>query len=80
MRAGTFTIQTHYIDDEPELVLRVMEGCIVIKAQKIPGKDEIAYVALAEHFEEVPLDELVPEYDIDISDEGQVQWTKKETA
>ena len=78
MKVGAFTIQCDFIDNKPKIVRKVLEGCIVTRAEMIHHKNEIAYIALAEHFEDVPMGCQVPEYDIEISTDGKVAFIKKE--
>ena len=84
MKVGAFTIQCDLIDDEPDMVRRVLSGCIVVRAETIYHTKEIAYVAIAEHFEDVPTGCQVPEYDILISKgengEDKIQFLKKDVA
>jgi len=77
MKVGAFTIQCDLIDNQPGLVLRVLNGCIVVRAETIYHTKEIAYIAIAEHFEDVPVGGQVPEYDIEISGHGKVKFIKK---
>lgn len=61
-RKGHFSISRTLIKEEPEVVALAMSGMIVMRAECMLHTDAIEYWAMSEHFDEIELGEIVPEY------------------
>lgn len=62
-RLGRFVIPTHIIQNESNVALAVLEGCLVVKAEACYTQDGIEYVAYHNDFAPAPKHSVVPHYD-----------------
>lgn len=69
MRIGRFTVPAQWAREFSTGLKRVMGQCIVVRAEMLFARDAIEYMAISEHFQEVPLGGEAPEY----------KWTFSET-
>ncbi len=65
---GRFDIPTEVIHKRLECVKKIMGECVIIRAEYMYDRDAIAYLAISDHFREVPLESTAPRYKILIED------------
>ena len=63
-RIGKFQIMTHNIEDHPEMVQEIMSKVIVVRCEQRYDTDSIHYTAISDHFEDVELGKMIPEYQV----------------
>ena len=74
-RYGRFVISRHFIEDNPELVKRIMGDCIIVRAECNFATDYIEYVALSHWFDPVESGTIPPEYQITrVKQDKQIKW------
>lgn len=61
-RLGIFKIPCDSIEKRPDETRAALATCIVVRAESLYHEDAIEYVAISEHFEEIPLGTRPPEY------------------
>lgn len=61
-RLGRFTAGGEWAWTFPSALKQVMGQCIILRAEHHMATDKIEYFAISEHFREVPLGALIPEY------------------
>ena len=61
-RRGDFTISLQLIEDNPEVVKRIMGECIILEARVDLMSDSIMYRALCDQFEELNIGDSIPVY------------------
>jgi hypothetical protein len=69
-RIGRFAISRQLAERDPETARAVMGRCIVVRCEMMYAHDTLEYMALSPDFDEVPQGQIVPEYDVIISDGG----------
>lgn len=74
-RLGKFQIALHNVQDHPEMVRQIMAEVIVTRCEQMYDTDSFSYTAISEHFEEVELGRMIPEYTV-ICDGKQVTFLK----
>ena len=76
---GKFTIPRKMINDRPSMVLDIMNGMIVLKADLMPDRDCFEYLAISsKHFRGVAYGEAAPEYELKWLDVGQNSFEFRE--
>lgn len=69
-RIGRFAISKQLIEHDPDTARAILGRCIVVRCEMIYAHDTLEYVALSQDFDEVSQREIVPQYDVIISDGG----------
>lgn len=78
-RIGTFTLGRDVIEENPEIVRKIMGEVIVIRAEFIAAADYVEYHAICKGFEAVEEDGAVPSYEVMYDTESdKVSWAKEE--
>lgn len=62
-RPGRFTLQRELVQKSPDIALRIMGQCIVLRAEALAWNDVIEYTALSMCFEKHIDGSLLPHYD-----------------
>ena len=75
-RYGKFSFPARWAYEFRTDLKRVMGLCIVFRAEHLFYNDTIEYWAACEHFRDVPLGEVTPEYRWYFSSEGDV-WCEE---
>jgi hypothetical protein len=61
-RMGRFSIPLRQIEDEPDKVIGLLYGVIVVEATTRWDSQSIEYLAISDKFEVVPLEREAPRY------------------
>ncbi len=69
-RIGRFSISRQLVDHDAETVRAVMGRCIIVRCEMMYESNSLQYVAVSPEFAEVPLGQIIPGYDVIISDNG----------
>lgn len=75
---GRFVITEKNLIENREAAQAVMAQCIPVRAEQLWAANGIEYVAISEHFDEVPLGQVVPEYQVNLSqseEDGPIEVT-----
>ncbi|KKK81949.1 hypothetical protein LCGC14_2808290 [marine sediment metagenome] len=76
-RLGKFSMTRDVIIDSPALARKVLQGCIVVRAEHLWDGDIIEYIAIHPRFDPVPEGSIAPTYVISITVPGNIlSWTK----
>jgi hypothetical protein len=75
-RYGRFSAPAAWAREFRTDLKRVMGYCIVLRAEQMFISDRIEYWAVSEHFRELPIGEMVPEYRWHFTDEGAI-WCEE---
>ena len=65
-KLGRFSITRDMIDTSPDMVAGAMSGMLVVRAELQYHSDAIAYIAMSDFFDFVPLHGQVPEYEANV--------------
>ena len=60
---GKFKILEIMIDNQPDLVRKIMGECIIVRAERMYVHDAIEYDAFSDHFESLDEGLMAPEYE-----------------
>jgi hypothetical protein len=77
VRLGLFSIPTPWIQDGRLEVKLIMSKCIVVRAERMFVADRVDYVAISEHFRDLPPGEIPPEYVWTFSEQDGVSATER---
>jgi len=69
-RIGRFTMSRLLVERDPETARRVMGCCIVVRCEMMYDRDVFEYIALSSDFDECQEGQMMPVYDVIISDDG----------
>lgn len=75
-RKGYFKLQRELILEDFESAKRFFEDVIIIRAENCMITDIITYWAYSEYFDEINLNELIPEYEAILIDNREVKWKR----
>lgn len=75
-RLGKFQIASHNIEDHPEMVRQIMSQVIVVRCEQMYDTDSFSYTAISEHFDEVELGQMTPEYQVMINSDCKITFLK----
>ena len=67
-RIGKFDMSLDHINNRPKVVLAVLSGSIVVRAESLWHKSAVEYVAINEAFDPVPDGVEPPRYDVLVQD------------
>lgn len=76
-RKGIFTISRELMYDNPEMVMKIMGKCIILRAECIALNNTIEYHAVSDEFNEVSEGSVVTGYIWQLSD-GEVKAVKND--
>jgi len=76
-KIGRFEIDFATIDKQPDIVQSVLGNVIVIDTDMRIDRQVIEYLAICDDFDEVPEAAQAPTYDIEIAEDGVVNWKKQ---
>lgn len=65
------------MEDSPKATMRVLQDTIVLRAEHLYHCDSFEYIGVSDHFRELQLGEVAPEYIFDIS-ENEVVWIERQ--
>ena len=65
-RLGSFKIDFVMLDNQQDflIVRRILHECVVVRAEALYAEHAIQSMALSDHFDEVPRNQMIPEYEI----------------
>jgi len=71
---GKFYVAAHLLESEPSVVLAVLEGMVIVRAEMLYHNDKVEYFAFGPMFDELPKGATVPEYRcyLTVDDDGAV--------
>ena len=69
-RIGRFVLSLQLTEQYPATARAIMGRCIVVRCEMMYVHDTLEYIALSPDFDEVPNGNIVPEYDVIISEGG----------
>ena len=70
-RIGNFVIDSHTIETDPDAVLELMSQCIIVRCEYKYAEGKFYYTAISELFDEIPISNISPDYDISFNKETQ---------
>lgn len=69
-RIGRFAMSTQLVERDPETARAIMGRCIVVRCEMMYAYNTLEYMALSPDFDEVHQGDIVPEYNVIISESG----------
>lgn len=82
-RRGKFLINRVFMQDRENIALAVLRNCLVVRAEHLFCEDSVEYVACHSDFDEVPINQITPNYTAEISmqdsNEFSINWIKDRT-
>lgn len=69
-RIGRFALSQFIVDNDENAARVVMGKCVVVRCEMMYAHKTFEYVAISPQFDEVERGEIIPEYDVLISDGG----------
>ena len=70
-RIGNFVIDQYVVEKDPEAVLEIMGQCIIVRCEYKYGIGKFYYTAISNLFEDIPISNIPPDYDISFNKETQ---------
>ena len=77
-RIGRFSLSRLTVECDTETAMAIMARCIVVRCELMYASNSFEYVAMSPEFEEVQQGEMIPAYDVIISDSGKtIEFKRK---
>lgn len=67
---GRFSINKKFIEDDFDLVQKVMGMVVVIRCEFMFASDKFEYMAISNKFEEIEVGTIIPEYTVKVDEGG----------
>ena len=75
-RKGEFVLSYKLITERPELVTRIMDLCIIVRAEPLYVSNRIVYHAYSNRFDEVEEGVTFPTYEWIANEDGSIKAVK----
>ena len=75
-RLGRFELSRSLLFEFQEDALLIMRDLLVCRCEDSFATDTTKYIAFSKHFDIVPENAIVPEYDVRVTDNKEVIWSK----
>ena len=76
-RVGKFKINDGVIHSNPKVVKLIMSYCIILRCEYMYADAAFHYIAYCDLFDEIPIDQIPPEYDIFYDTETKAPTVKR---
>lgn len=77
-RIGKFSVDRSLIETSPEVLMKLMSHCIVVRCE-LMYDNVFEYVAISPEFDVVPVGQFAPHYHVIVSEPGGILSFKRDT-